>query len=212
VTRRANIDEARFRELWAAGVGVLELGELFGCSGAAVSYRAQRLGLPSRTVSAGRLPQRAIVRAYESGASIGRIAEGLRKQFPTLADSTVKRILHSLGVKVRSRGSRRMQKVTECVRLVGAGVECAVAAKRLGLTRLQVARRARSVLGPLPGGRRPRLPVKAIVSRVRAGESQSSVARSLRCSQGTVAYHVARARAKQTTKGAAACTAAGEGT
>ncbi|MBL8755940.1 MAG: sigma-70 family RNA polymerase sigma factor [Planctomycetes bacterium] len=191
------MDEAEFRRLWADGATTGEMATRFGCSDALISRRAGQLGLPRRGINTAELPQREILWAYtQHGWSIERITRELRPRFPTLAERTIGRLLRLLGATMRPVGGRRVDRIAECVRLVSAGMECRAAGKKLGLTRQQVERRVRKVLGPLPPGRKPRLPVRAIVSRALAGESQVAIAREFGCSPQAVSYHLRAARKK----------------
>jgi hypothetical protein len=191
------MDEVEFRRLWQSGATTGEMAQRFGCSDALISRRARTLGLPRRGTNTADLPQREILWAYtQHGWSIQRIARKLRPRFPKLAERTIGRLLRLLGAPMRPAGGLPVDRIAECVRLVGAGMECRAAGKKLGLTRQQVERRVRKVLGPLPPGRKPRLPVRAIVARVLAGESQVSIAREFGCTPQAVSYHLRAARKK----------------
>ncbi|MGB3935170.1 MAG: hypothetical protein WBL29_05590 [Burkholderiales bacterium] len=191
---RKPLDEPLLRALWLADANVAEIAQALGCSDSHVSHVAHRLGLPRRACCTGNLPQRAIVVAYQQGASLSRIVASLRPRFPTLADTTIKNLLRRRGIALRPRGSPRVE-VTECVRLARAGLDCPTIARRLGLTPRQVEYRAKLVLGGLGGrGRKPWLPVRLIVSRAAAGETCVAIARDLGCSVSAVSLHVRAAR------------------
>lgn len=194
---RLQLDEGRLRELWLAGLPAYEIGPLLGCCAALVSRRARQIGLPARAINTGLLPQAKIAIAYQQGLSVRQIIEKLRPQFPTLVHTTVRRLLRARGVKLRARGGPAITRVEECVRLIRAGFECAQAAQRLGLSASQVRYRVRKTIGPRPTGRRSRMPVRVVVSRVLAGETCRQVARDYGCTAQAVDWHVRKHKARR---------------
>lgn len=191
---RLAIDEQRLRALWATDATTGEIARAIGCSDSLVSKRAIQLGLPRRALSTATLPQRDIVIAYRQGASMGRIVEALRPRFPTLAVTTVRRILLQRGVKLRPRIAP-MDRIAECVRLSRLGLEATDIGRRLGMSDQQVQKRLGRAGMRTGRGRRPRVPVRAIVSRALAGETYGAIAASFGCTASAVGIHVRKHRA-----------------
>ena len=188
------LDEARLRELWAAGATCKAIATELGCSAALISIRAKRIGLPRRNTSTASLPSRAIVSAYvDHGKTIEDIRDQLRATFPLVSAMAVGNVLRSRGVKIRKRGTHRcwMSQVgaAESVALARKGWLLKDIAVHLGLTVRQVSLRVRKVLGPTPSPRNKRLNRNEVLRVMAATGCYARAAALLGCHWSTVRYH-----------------------
>lgn len=189
-------DDENLRRLWATDATVVEIGAAIGASRTWVSDCARKLGLPPRAVNTGSLPVAKIEHAYVAlQLSAEEIRNRLLPQFPTLSETTIKRVLKNRGVKMRPgklRGSDAY--VTECVRLFRAGWRHRDIAARLGLTTSQVGHRCRRILGAGPRGKCVKIDPRRVLSLHRQGQTLRQIASELGVSSQSVYYHVAKAR------------------
>lgn len=190
---RKHADPARFRELWLADVTTEDIGRQFGASDSWASKTAQRLGLTARKTDTGAVPHHLLISLYrDQGLSLQATTKVARQRFPGLATMTVKRIL-SRYVQLRPRNWMRVDRRRECVRLKQAGMTYVQIAEALGMTKEQVQRRLRLVLGPRPPGGAPRFNRAQIVSMRRAGHTQKAIAQTIGCATRTVQQYLYRA-------------------
>jgi len=193
--RRVAIDDDELRRLWPTGEVLDSLAKRWGCSRAAVGYRARSLGLPPRKQSIGRFPQQAIARAYtDQDMTCAEIA----KLMPGLGREAVYRVLVAMGVPRRRPAKRMPGKVAECVRLFRMPTKPTLTqvAAQVGLTYHQVRHRVRSVLGPLSRGREPCVPTSTLVQMRRDGMPVADIARQVGVTRQTVGRRLSRAQGR----------------
>ena len=145
MARKIQVDPDRLRAEWESGAPLREIGARLGIQPALVSAKALAMGLPSRQISSGELPQAAICSLYASGESSPKIG----KRFG-VSHRQITRILKSRWVVVVRKKPLRF--LAECVRLYRAGLVHEEIAERLGLSMRQVGYRVRSVLGAAKPG------------------------------------------------------------
>ncbi len=197
VIPRLHCDDALLRKLWATDATVTEIGQRIGASRTWVSMRAKKLGLPARACSTGALPAAKIEHAYVTlGMTAEEIRDQLRAQFPTIAATTVRRVLRHRGITIRPGKVRTADAyVVECVRLRRAGWEHAAIAAKLGLTVSQVGHRCRRILGAGKRGARSKIDVATARHLRGRGMSWRAVAAELGVSvQGL--WYAMRAQAR----------------
>lgn len=191
--RRVSYDEAKFRQLWAEGVDVREIGREFGVGHNWASDTAKRLGLPRRQIRRDSLNAELLRAAYENGLTHAEIAEQLRAKVPTISPTTVRRALLRAGTTMRPAKIRLKAPHHEIARLFRTGLSRAAIAVRLGLSRAQVAYSVRKVLGPGPRGLPPRVDVAQILWLRRLGRSMREIGRAVGCRHSVVAHHLRKA-------------------
>lgn len=204
---KIQIDEARFRAMWAAGARCIDIGAAFGASGAWASKRALSMGLPRRITDTGTLPGAAIERAYREGQTIRQIHEQLLPMFPNLGTTTLLDLLRSRKVPLRPRSvSPDKFDVSAAVRMARAGISTRVIAERLRVSRRRVMVVVRKVIGKRPGGwfRREFDHVR-MWSMLRQGATTTAIAKELGCTPQAIYYH--RKKAGLTTPRAKAVSA-----
>lgn len=188
-------DESKLRALWATDATCTEIGKAIGASRTWVSARAKKLGLPRRSVSTGALPAAKIAHAYvELGMTAEEIRDQLRAQFPTLAATTVRRVLEQRGIAIR-KGIRRGHDayLAECVRLYRSGMFHREIAAKLGLTVSQVGHRCRRILGSgKHGGPRPRIDIEKAMKMRAQGFTTKQVAEQFGVTRQAIHYHERR--------------------
>lgn len=197
---RKSIDEARLRELWAAGATCQAIGLALGCSHALASKRAHEIGLPRRATDPAQLPARKIISAYrDHGMTLEQIRVELRKAFPLASVTGIRNLLRANGIAMRPRSYRTAPTgetfKTECVQLARIGVPYREIGKRFGLTTRQVACRVRRVLPPIPTGCWHRYDRDQILAAYARTNSYAKAAREVGCHWSAVRYHVDRRKA-----------------
>jgi len=164
------IDDEALKRAYNEGKTIKQLAEMFGYSGSALGARALKLGCKRRLFDSTRLPIRSILMAYtEHNMTRTAIAKKVG-----CAATTIGRVLRQHGI-LPKRGIRAPDLVEHCVRLVRSGLSCVEAGKRLGLSRAQVNRRVRPVLGKLPHYPPPCAPTSELIRLHAEGKSYREI-------------------------------------